>query len=144
MQLVEKKRNGAKLWVPAALIAGVAAGILLSALPSPSGGRWPGRGPAWALHFETAADVDVVLSTVGAALLIALVLVYARTYRETKAVYALGLTVVLVALLVETILTSPLVYGAFGEAAGGLATYLLLANVFKIGAFTGLLYLSLQ
>jgi len=145
MQPVETNRaTGVKLWVPVVLIAGVLVGILLSTLPSPTGGRWPGRGPAWALRFETAADVDVVLSTVSVALLVALVVVYAKTYRVTRASFAFGLTVVLCALAVETVLTSPLVYGAFGEAAGGLATYLLLANVFKIGAFTALLYLSLQ
>lgn len=143
MKGTEKKgASGAKVWVPVVLAMGILAGILLSALPT-SQTLPPGHGHGWGLRFATPEDVDVILSTVGIALLVALLVVYLRIHRETKANFALGLAVVFLALLVESILTSPLVYGAFGQTSDGLGTFLLLADVFKIAAFTVLLYLSL-
>ena len=48
------------------------------------------------------------------------------------------------ALLFQGILTSPLLFGAFGHALGGLGPFLLVADAFKAGAFAAFLYLSLQ
>jgi hypothetical protein len=43
----------------------------------------------------------------------------------------------------ESILSSPLVYGAFGEASDGLGTFLAFADSFKVIALAVFLYLSL-
>jgi hypothetical protein len=140
----EKARGGsAAVWVLVVLLVGVATGLLLSVFPAPATGTSPGRGFGWHLQFTSASDFDVVLSTVGIVLIVALLVVYLRTYSQTRANFALGLVVVLLALLMESILSSPLLYGAFGETSDGLGTFLAFADGFKVVAFTAFLYLSL-
>jgi hypothetical protein len=143
MQRTEGGGGGrAAVWVLLVLVAGLAIGVVFSSLPDPSVGPRPGHG--WGFRFETAEDVDVILSTVGLALLVALLVVYAKTYSQTGARFALGLTVVLFALLLESLLTSPILYTAFGTSAASLGPFLLFADVFKVAAFSVFLYLSLQ
>ncbi len=48
-------------------------------------------------------EFHIILSTVGMALLVALIVVYARTYVQTKANFILGLLVVLFALLLQAL-----------------------------------------
>jgi hypothetical protein len=147
MQQDEKKGGStSKVWVLVVLVVGVALGIVLSVVQtSTTAVPWRGHGRGgWGLQLDTPDDVDVILSTVSMVLLAALLLVYVKTYKETKAKFALGLVGVFLALLFQSILTSPLVYGAFGQASEGIGTFLLLADVFKIAAFTVFLYLSLE
>jgi hypothetical protein len=76
-------------------------------------------------------------------LFVALLAVYAKTYSDPRARFALGLIVVFAALLFQALLASPLLFVAFGHALGGLGPFLLVADAFKAAAFTALLYLSL-
>lgn len=138
-----KNGRASKVWVLVVLLVGLFAGIFLSAAPLPTPVPSPGRGPGWGLRLETAEDFDVILSTVGVALLVALLVVYGKIYGETKASFALGLLVVLAALLLQSILSSPLVFGAFGVPSADLGTFLAFADAFKVFAFTVFLYLSL-
>ncbi len=142
----EKQSGGtAKVWVPIVLIVGILAGVILAALPLPTTtGTSPGRGPGWHLALSTPSDYGVILSTVGIVLLVALLVVYSRIYADTKANFALGLVIVLLALLLQSVLTSPLVFTAFGQTSDGLGTFLAFADLFKIVAFTVFLYLSLE
>lgn len=144
MQHKVHREGPSKVWVLIVLLIGVATGLVLAAVPLPASTGGPGRGPGWHLELSTASEFDVVLSTVGIVLLLALTVVYAGMYSATKAHFALGLVVVLLALLFESILTSPLVYGAFGQTSGTLGLFLVFADLFKIVAFTVLLYLSLE
>jgi len=147
MQQAEIKRGRiSKAWVLATLVVGVVLGVAFSAVQSGTTSvPWRGHGRGgWDIHVETADDIDVIVSTVSIVLLVALLLVYVKIYRETKARFALGLTGVFLALLLQSLLTSPLVYGAFGQVSDGLGTFLLLADMFKIAAFTVFLYLSLD
>ena len=145
MQREARRKGPSRIWVPVVLLIGLAAGLVLAAVPLPSTtATSPGHGPGIHLQLATATDFDVILSTVGIALLLALTFVYAGMYAATKASFALGLVVVLLALLLESVLSSPLVYGAFGEPTGTLGTFLAFADGFKIVAFTVLLYLSLE
>lgn len=148
MERSERGRVAAgKVWAPVLLVAGVALGLLLAAVtPSPTG-PLPGMGGGPHLggpRLETPADVDVVLATVSVVLLVALLVVYVRVYAETGARFSLGLVVVFLALLVQSLATWPPLFGAFGRSPGDLAPFLLLANVFKVAAFSVLLYLSLE
>jgi hypothetical protein len=129
-------------WVALTLAVGIAAGLALSLL-APVPGTGPGPRPP-GMRFDTHADFDVLLSTVSIALLSALVVVYLRTFRQTRANFALGLVVVLFALLLESLVASPVLIGAFGHPFGALATFFLIADVFKSAAFAVFLYLSLQ
>jgi len=138
-----KERLSGKAWVPVVLAAGVLVGAMMTALPTPVRGPGPGR-PAYFPVLENLEDVGLILSGVSLALLVALLFVYARTYADTRARFALGIVFVLGALLLEAILSSPLLFHVFGFPAGSLAPFLLLANGFKIAAFTIFLYLSLE
>jgi hypothetical protein len=144
MQRSRRTVSAGKVWVPVVLIVGLTIGILIASVPTPLYGPMPRRGHHFGPHFETADDVVVILSTLSIILLIALVAVYTRIYAETRATFAVGLVTVFIALLLQSIATSPLVYGAFGQASGGLGGFLLLADIFKVTAFTILLYLSLE
>lgn len=148
-----EQRGGAGIWVVVTLVVGVVAGILV-ALYTPHAGAPMGTnmdagmghhemgGPGFGL--QTPEEIDVILSTVGLALLVALAGVYVRIYVETRAAFSLGLVAVFLALLVETLATWPLVFGLFGHSLLGLGPFLLLADVFKVTAFSVLLYLSLS
>src|SRR5437016_14274336 len=99
------------LWTAVVLAIGLAIGIALALIPRP--GR-PGPGPRLD-PFETFEDVDVIVSTVGLALLAALFVVYANPYRATGARPAVGLVFVLAAFLLEGTQTSTLPVGGVGR-----------------------------
>ena len=137
----KKGRMMSKLWVPVVIFIGTLIGILSYELASESaefphfGSRF---GPDLWLEFH------VIFSTIGMALLVALILVYARTYLQTKANFILGLLVVLFALLLQALLTYPVFLEL--EVAPGfvIAFFSPVADVFTIIAYTVFLYLSLE
>lgn len=90
------------------------------------------------------AQLEVVFSVLAVALVIALLGVYLRTYRETRAPYIVGLLLFLVALLIEIVLTSPFVFVALDVAPGKLAPYQTFGQFFMDAALAIFLYLSLQ
>lgn len=135
------------LIVAVGLIAGV---VLFAAEPSvvppslpqcPPGPGCPMSAPSSGFGYVQAA---VILSTLAMALLAALFVVYARTYRETRAPFILGLLFFLLALLLETVLTSPFVFTGLGLPPGRLAPYLTFGQLFMDAALAIFLYLSLQ
>jgi hypothetical protein len=143
-----------KLWVPIVLAIGLAAGEVISygtAMPQPQGGRGPF---CFTCHFypfpsDPAFGYHVVLTTVEVALLIALVVIYGRMYVETKANFALGLVVVLIALLAQALLSYPILQDLIGPVYPGSAysseaVDILAADIFTICAYTLFLYLSLD
>src|SRR5437762_13818947 len=109
------------LWTAVVLAIGLAIGIALALVPRP--GR-PGPGPRIDL-FDTLECMDVIVSTVGLALLSALFVVYATTYADAGARSALGLIFVLAALLLDGVLPSPILFGAFGHVLGELGPFVL-------------------
>ncbi len=142
---VERKRKGpSKVWVLVVLVVGILLGILLTSMQTDATTPWRGQGRGGGFQLETPDDVDIILSTVSIVLLFALLVVYMKILVETKANFALGLVFVFLALLFQSILTSPLVYGALGQSSGGLGIFLVIADLFKIAAFTVFLYLSLE
>src|SRR2546425_945678 len=109
---------------------------------TPSPGLHDGASPP--PEFETFEDFGLILSTLNVALLVALLVIYARMYSQTGANFALGLVLVLGALLAETIVGSPLLFRLFDVPPGGQTPFLLIAETFKAAALTIFLYLSLQ
>lgn len=89
-------------------------------------------------------QAEVVLSTLAMLLLVALLVVYVRTYRDTRAPFMIGLVLFLLALLVETVLTSPFIYTGLGFPPGKLAPFLTIGQLFMDAALAIFLYLSLQ
>jgi len=131
-----KRRMTPVTWTLLVIVIGLAIGIIASLFPRPRTRLEP---------FETITTIDIVVSALNLALIVCLLYVYARTYSETKARFALGLFIVLGAFLFQAILTSPIFYAALGQFfAGGRPSMVLAADAFAAFAFATFLYLSLQ
>ena len=139
----EKSKVG-KLWVVVVLLLGMIAGVVLSDLATlPKISRPPFlRGTPY-FNPDPSILLHIVLTTVEVALLVSLVVVYLKVFSETKANFALGLVVVLGALLLQTLFSYPLILGLEGLIlVPGVLT--LLADFLTIGAYSLFLYLSLE
>jgi len=128
--------------VPVVLVVGLAVGLLEIAF-------WPAHGPGGMGPGPVRPPPEVVqsfaiFSAVNLALLVALVIAYARTYLDTRANFALGLVAFLVVLLFEALTTSPFVYAAFGFAPGNLGPFLLVGAILEAVALVIFLVLSLE
>jgi hypothetical protein len=125
----------------------VAAGLIVGALlwlvhPIPTGPPPPpSRGPVGSQNLNRVASL---FSTIDLALVVALIVVYVRTYLDTRAWFALGLVVFLAALLVPSAASSPPVIGALGFGFGSLGGFYFVASVFEALALGIHLYLSLE
>ncbi len=136
--------RGAELWAPVTIVAGLVLGVvelLLWPHPrSPAGGPGPGgmmAPPDVTVAFALFSSIDI-------ALLVALVAVYLRTYRETRAQFALGLLVFLVVLLFEAVAGTPFLFAVFGLQPGNLGPFLLLGTILEMVALLIFLLLSLE
>ncbi len=134
----------ASAWVLLVIGIGLIVGLVLAlTLPGPPAGP-PGPGGGGPIPPRPLDGAMLVLSTVGIALLAALLVVYARTYRTTRAPFVLGLWVFLLALLAENVLSSPLLFTAFGVGPGGLGRFLTFGQALMCVALSIFLYLSLE
>lgn len=141
------KKGPSKLWLPIVLLVGLVSGLLLYFWSSLNTYYYfgfqrvpfqPGFGP------ETFGELHIILSTVSISLLIALLVVYGRTYLQTKANFMFGLLVVLFALLLQALTTFPIVLG-IAEHQPILPQFTSnLADAFTIIAYSVFLYLSLE
>jgi len=134
---------GVGYWVPIVLVFGLVLGLAEIALWPTHGGPGgpPPRGPATPL---AVAETFAILSAVALALLVALEVVYVRTYLETRAQFALGLVAVLLALLFENVASSPFLFAVFGYGPGNLGPFLAVGAALEVGALTLFLALSLE
>lgn len=137
-----------KLWVPIVLLVGLVAGELISLAVTTETPQYRfGGGPPFFFHnFPTDPlfQFHIVLTTINVALLVSLVVVYGKMYTETRANFALGLVVVLFALLVQAVLTYPIFDSLIGPPTIEPGLSSLAADVFTICAYTLFLYLSLE
>jgi len=135
-----EKKGPTKMWLPVILTVGVLMGIVLSFfVPVPP---WFWRYAPF--EIQQAIMLHVVLSTVSIALLISLAVIYLRMYSETGARFVLGLVVVLLALLIQSLIQYPLFIGLVGPLQPRQGQYLSYADIFTIVAYTIFLYLSLD
>lgn len=146
----EPKKEGRsyiqKLWVPVVLLIGLAAG---EAVSNAAEAEEPQGGFVFGNHFhpfptDPAFGYHILFTTVEVALLIALVVVYGRMFIETKANFALGLVFVLFALLVEALLSNPVLEDVVATPPFGPSNLILAADILTICAYTVFLYLSLD
>jgi hypothetical protein len=149
-----KGAPGAGTWVLIVLVVGVLTGVALAvaaphAAPPP---RAPCQGPGCPAAPSAGSapavldypHVAVVLTCVALAALLALLIVYATTYRATRSAQMLGLCLFLGALLLEEVLTSPFVFAPFGAVPGGLQPFLIAGQAFECLALLVFLFLGLQ
>jgi hypothetical protein len=137
-----QKKSISKLWVLVVLLIGGIVGAALSVfIPTEGPYRHFHIGP---FNHQPILQFHIILTTIQVALLVALVIVYVRIYLGTRANFALGLIIVLLALLFNSLLTHPLLIGLVGPL--GLAPGFLppFTDIFTIVAYTVFLYLSLE
>jgi hypothetical protein len=144
-----KKSTVGKLWVAAVLLVGLAAGLVMQGLATlPFESRPDIFRPVPEFNPDPSIILHIIITTMEVVLLAALVVVYIKIYSETRANFALGLTVVLSALLLQTLLSYPLILGT--EGTEGVifilvpGTLTILADFLTLGAYTVFLYLSLE
>jgi hypothetical protein len=133
-------RGPTKLWLPVILLLGLMLGLAASYLPPNPISYWRFLPP----DFQEVFVLHTVLSTMSIVLLVALIVIYLNVYAQTGARFALGITVVLFALLVQSLFQYPLILsqqGPFPEEQGFFLSY---ADFFTIAAYTIFLYLSLE
>jgi hypothetical protein len=149
----EKARRSFRnlLWVIIVLLIGAIVGIISFLLIAPHlvfrGEAFPFfGGPMNIRALFTFIAEHIILSTVSIALLVSLVVVYARIYRQTKANFALGIFIVLLALLLDAIFTYPILQLFTSGIPTTELYYSLptLGDVLTIVAYSVFLYLSLQ
>jgi hypothetical protein len=149
---VEKRSKGLRglLWVIFVLVIGAIIGVITFLVIAPHivvvGGPPPFFGTSPIRDLATLIAEHIILSTVSVALLLSLLIVYVRTYKKTRALFALGLAVVFLALLGEAIFTSPILQLFFVGIPESQLHYWLpdVGDVFTIIAYSIFLYLSLQ
>src|SRR5580658_8501911 len=133
----------AGIWVLAVVAVGLALGAVLALSVHVPPGPPPGSPRAPPPAPQALTQAAVLLSTLCLVLLSGLVAVYIRSFRATKAPYVLGLVIFLSALLLETALSSPLLFTAFGTGPGSLSRFLVPSELLESAALAIFLYLSL-
>jgi heme/copper-type cytochrome/quinol oxidase subunit 4 len=136
------KKGPSKIWLPIILGVGFVAGVILSFFVPE---RLPFAFYRYApFELEWSIMFHVILSTISIALLISLVVIYLNMYSETGARFALGIVIVLFALLVQSFIQYPLFLGLVSQYPPGQGSFLSFADIFTIIAYTIFLYLSLE
>jgi hypothetical protein len=143
MVIAEKKGHGGFITVVLVLIVGVTAGVLLYVFDQMRGFGLGFHQPPFNF-IEPLLTLRVILSTTSVALLVALVVVYLRMYRDTKANFSLGLVIMLGALLLHSLISYPLLLVRAGEIPIGPGEFLSTADIFMVVAYALFLYLSLE
>ena len=131
-----------RLLVPFVISVGIFVGVLLSYLiPLPYG-----VGPLayFADQIRNLLILDMVVATVSISLLVALVVVYLRIYAKTGAKFALGILAVMFALLFQALFRYPLLLAFTGRIVFQFGSFLTVADLFSIAAYSILFYLSLE
>lgn len=129
-----------KLWLPVILILGLLLGLAASYL-TPNPYNYLRFFPP---NFQEVYVLHTILSTMSIVLLVALAVIYLNVYVQTSARFALGITVVLLALLIQSVFQYPLILSQEGPFPTGQGFFLSYADFFTITAYTIFLYLSLE
>jgi len=137
------QRRISRVWVPVVLVFGILLGALF-AVTAPAPPVRLGAGRFFLLSAERALEVHVILSTVEAVLLFALVIVYIKIYNDTRANFSMGILIVLFALLVHSVLSYPLTVNQIGPILLGSGAFFPYPDLLTIVAYTIFLYLSLE
>jgi hypothetical protein len=133
-------KGPSKLWLPVILAVSVLLGLILSFfVPVP-----PLFWRYAPFELQRALMIHVILSTVSIALLVSLAVIYLKVYSDTGARFALGIVVVLLALLIQSLIEYPLFLGLAVRLGPGEPEYYSYADFFTIIAYTIFLYLSLE
>ena len=141
-----KTRRKNRLLVPLVLLAGLALGTLsaLNLSIEFPGGPFGPSGLYFQVRIYEYLQYHIVFSTISLALLLSLIVVYTRSYMQTRANFMLGLLIVLFALLLEGLLTYPLLHLLIEGSVTIDAYYSPISDIFTVIAYSVFLYLSLE
>lgn len=134
------RKGPTKIWLPVVLVIGLLLGFVASYLTPNPYSFWHFLPP----NFQETFVLHTILSTMSVVLLVALAIIYLKVYADTGARFALGITVVLVALLMQSLFQYPLILNQVGPFPNGQGLFLSYADFFTIAAYTLFLYLSLE
>jgi hypothetical protein len=111
---------------------------------------WRLFGPHLPPEYEILGDIEffyvaqTVVSTVNVTLSIFLLLIYISIYRKTRSEFTIGLIIFAMVFLLNALASNPFVIWSFGFRAFGLGPFILLPDLFTLGALAVLLYLSVK
>jgi hypothetical protein len=131
-----------KSWILLAIMIVVATIVVFCFISIPRG---PLRPPEYIPEdFELFYMAEGVVSMINIALLISLLVIYIDIYLKTRSEFTVGLIIFSAVFLLNVLASSPLVAGIFGFRAFGLGPFILLPDLFTLGALIVLLYLSVK
>jgi len=136
------KRGPSKLLVPLVIAVGIFLGVTLAYLVPLPFGYGPFGPPLDELR--NLLIIHSILSMVVICLQVALIIVYLKVYAQTSANFALGILIMMFALLLESLFSSPILLGFVGRYTAEFGPYLSSGDIFTIAAYTIFLYLSLE
>jgi hypothetical protein len=122
----------------AALVIGVIAYVLASQSSFTMGRGMGQHSGDYLIYYQ----VKAVLASVNAFLLISLLSIYWKVYRDTKLEFSLGLVIFSFALLLYSMVSNPLLVNVAGFRASGLGPFAMLPDLFTCIASFTLLYIS--
>lgn len=129
------------VWVIIVLVVGALAGETLVLVLHP-GHQLPGPAARHGLPSAIYRQ-SIVLSTMGVAVLLALIYVHTKSFLETRTRSSGAMVAVLAALTVQTLFGSPFAFAALGFGVGGLGAVLFVSAFFETLGLTLFLWLSL-
>ncbi len=94
--------------------------------------------------FECTFTIGMVIVLINLALLSALLLIYTKSYKETKSSFMLGLIIFLSVLVVQTILSLPVLHVSVGAMLYHTRITTILPNLFEMIALIILFMLSME
>ena len=112
--------------------------------PHPWEHRW------WPSPYEIPGDIEffytakTVVSTINVTLLVFLFLTYISIYWKTRSEFTIGLIIFSMVLLLNALVSNPIVMWIFGFRPFGLGPFALLPDLFTFAALVVLLYLSIK
>jgi len=138
----------AVLIVVAALAALWASSIAFkpSSLGFPTYPFEPLRPPSRVIAYDFAFfyTVETVVSTVNVALSIILLATYVSLYGKTRSEFTVGLIIFSGVILLDALVSDPLMVWAFGFRGFGLGPFAMLPDLFTLAALVVLLFLSVE
>ena len=147
--MTQRMDRGLRFSIILAVVAVVAvAAVYLAALTNPfpqlpffQRGMPPQLIPG---DIELFYTVKTVFSTVNATLILILLVIYIDIYSRTRSEFTIGLIIFSVVLLLNALVSNPLLQFVFGFRAFGLGPFAMLPDLFTFFALAVLLYLTLK
>lgn len=134
-----------KVWVLVVLAFGLLLGAFFAVtIPAATLPPAEGFGRFFMLTVQRALQLHLVLTTLQIVLLISLVFVYLKTYLDTRANFAMGILIVLFALLIHDLLSFPVAVNQIAPVLLGSGAFFPYPDLFTIVAYVIFLYLSLE